>query len=149
KAVGSTRWDQAQIVVQSLKSGERKVLIEGGSDARYVSTGHIVYALGSDLLAIPFDEKRLKCVGGPVRILEKVMRSEQWNTAAAFFNFSNNGSMVYFLRDSPQVPVTILAFTDGVGVKEVLPFPAGHYANPRISPDGKQLVAEVEEGNGK
>jgi eukaryotic-like serine/threonine-protein kinase len=149
KAVGSTRWDQAQIVVQSLKSGERKVLIEGGSDARYVSTGHIVYALGSDLLAIPFDEKRLKCSGGPVRILEKVMRSEQWNTAAAFFNFSNNGSMVYFLRDSPQVPVTILAFTDGVGVKEVLPFPAGHYANPRISPDGKQLVAEVEGGNGK
>ena len=31
-----------QIVVQFLESGERRVLIEGGSDARYVPTGHIV-----------------------------------------------------------------------------------------------------------
>ena len=35
-ASGLTRWDQAQIVVQSLESGERKILWEGGSDARYV-----------------------------------------------------------------------------------------------------------------
>src|SRR5262249_29402115 len=28
------RWDNAQIVVQSLKSGDRKTLIKGGSDAR-------------------------------------------------------------------------------------------------------------------
>ena len=33
---GITRWDEAQIVVQSLESGERKILWEGGSDARYV-----------------------------------------------------------------------------------------------------------------
>ena len=35
---------RAQIVVQSLETGVRKTLIEGGSDARYVPTGHIVYA---------------------------------------------------------------------------------------------------------
>ena len=40
------RWDKARVVVQSLTSGERKTLIEGGSDGRYVPTGHIVYALG-------------------------------------------------------------------------------------------------------
>src|SRR5262249_27968503 len=79
KAVAPTRWD-AQIVVQSLKSGERKVLIDGGSDARYVPTGRIVYLLGSDLLAIRFDEKGLKCAGASVRILEKVMRSAQVDT---------------------------------------------------------------------
>jgi hypothetical protein len=36
-----TRWDKARIVAHSLRSGERKVLIEGGSDARYVPTGHL------------------------------------------------------------------------------------------------------------
>ena len=41
-------WDQAQIVVQSLKSRDRKVLISGGNDARYSPTGHIVYALAVD-----------------------------------------------------------------------------------------------------
>src|SRR5206468_8260629 len=43
---GQNRWDSAQIVVQSMKSGERKVVIPGGSDGRYVPTGHIVYTLG-------------------------------------------------------------------------------------------------------
>ena len=33
-AAGVTRWDEAQIVVQSLDSGERKILWEGGSDVR-------------------------------------------------------------------------------------------------------------------
>src|SRR5262249_46639829 len=42
KGAGPTAWDQAQIVVQSLKSGERKLIIDGGSDARYTPTGHIV-----------------------------------------------------------------------------------------------------------
>ena len=49
------RWDQARIVVQSLGSRERKTLIEGGSHARYVPTGHLVYARGGVLFAVPFD----------------------------------------------------------------------------------------------
>src|SRR5207247_10164193 len=40
--LGPDRWDNAKIVVQSLKSGERKALIEGGSDARYVATGRLL-----------------------------------------------------------------------------------------------------------
>ena len=39
---------QAQIVVQSLETGVSKTLIEGGSDARYVPTGHIVYVIGGN-----------------------------------------------------------------------------------------------------
>ncbi len=54
-ATGASRWDEAQIVVQLLDSGERKVLWTGGSDARYVPTGHLVYALEDVLFAIPFD----------------------------------------------------------------------------------------------
>ena len=34
------RWDKAKIVAHSLRSGERKVLIDGGGDVRYVRTGH-------------------------------------------------------------------------------------------------------------
>jgi serine/threonine protein kinase len=48
-------WDDAQIVAQSLKTGERKILVSGGSDARYIPTGHLVYALGDVLYAKAFD----------------------------------------------------------------------------------------------
>ena len=47
---GGTRRD---IVVQSLKSGERKTLIDGGSDARYLPTGHLVTRLAASLFAVP------------------------------------------------------------------------------------------------
>ena len=39
---GADRWDHAQLVVQSLTSNKRKVVLSGGSDGRYVSTGHIL-----------------------------------------------------------------------------------------------------------
>ncbi len=48
-------WTDAQVVVQSLDTSERRVLIEGGIDARYLPTGHLVYALAGNLLAVPFD----------------------------------------------------------------------------------------------
>jgi serine/threonine-protein kinase len=35
------RWNRGRILAYSPTSGERKVLIEGGSDARYVRTGHL------------------------------------------------------------------------------------------------------------
>ena len=68
-------WDKAQIVVQSLKTSERKTLVSGGSDGRYVPTGHIVYALGGVLFAVPFDLPRLAVTGGPVPVVEGVKRS--------------------------------------------------------------------------
>src|SRR5262245_28750905 len=89
------RWDKAQIVIQSLKSGERKVVIEGGSDARYLPTGHLVYALGSTLFAIRFDLKHLQVVGTAIPILEGVVRSYDGASGTAAFSVSNGGSLVY------------------------------------------------------
>ncbi len=36
---GGASWDDAQIVAQLLETAERKILLEGGTDARYVPTG--------------------------------------------------------------------------------------------------------------
>ena len=88
---GADRWDKAQIVAQSLKSGERKVLVEGGSDARYVPTGHLIYALAGTLLAVPFDVKRLAVTGGPVPVVEGVRAAG--NTGTSQFSVSDNGSL--------------------------------------------------------
>ena len=48
-----------RIALLSLDTGAYRILIEKGSFARYVSTGHLVYASGEVLLAVPFDLKRL------------------------------------------------------------------------------------------
>ena len=62
-------------MAQSLTSGERTVLVEGGSDARYVSTGHLVYALADELFAVAFDADSLSVVSGPVSLVQGVVRA--------------------------------------------------------------------------
>ncbi len=72
---GARTWDESRIVVQSLTTGERKEVIKGGSDARYLPTGHLVYALESTVLAVPFDVDTLNVTGGPVPVLDRVARA--------------------------------------------------------------------------
>jgi len=47
--------EEAKVVVQSLETGERRILIENAADGRYVPTGHIVFARLGTLMAAPFD----------------------------------------------------------------------------------------------
>ena len=76
-ASGATgeRWDKARIVTQSLRSGERKTLVDGGSDGRYVPTGHLVYSMSGIVFAVPMDVRGLEVTGEPVQIVEGVRRS--------------------------------------------------------------------------
>ena len=89
------RWDKARIVVQSLTSGEPKTLIEGGSDARYLPTGHLVYALSGIVYAVAFDVKRLEVYGPRVPVIQGVRRSLSGLNGAASFSVSSTGSLVY------------------------------------------------------
>src|SRR5215471_6178734 len=141
-------WDNAQIVVQSLTKSVRKPLIGGGADARYVPTGHLVYALGATLFAVPFDAMKLERTGGPVPILDGVLRASL-ASGAAHFGFAANGTMVHFAGNAVGNPETKVAFVNLGGEKKMLPLPPSLYREPRISPDGKQaaLLAEDEQGN--
>src|SRR5262249_3995243 len=145
-ASGSGSWDRAQIVVQSLKSGERHPLISGGSDARYVATGHIIYALGRRLLAIPFDLRKLQVAGGSVTIIDDVMRPPGNETGAADFSFSNN-DLVTYISATGDLANRTPALIDRAGIQKTLDIPAGPHNHPRISPNGKQLAVHKEDVN--
>jgi serine/threonine-protein kinase len=142
-------WDDAQIVAESLTSHERKTLITGGSDGRYVPTGHLVYVRGGVLMAIPFDLRRLAVVGGPVPVVEGVRRADGLATGAAHFDVSNTGSLVYFPGpvSGSSAAAYDLVLSDRAGSVERLKIPAGPYAQPRISPDGTRLAVAVANGS--
>jgi len=139
---GNDRWDKAQIVVQRLPSGERKTLIQGGSDARYVPTGHLVYALGNVLLAVPFDPGRLEVRGGAVAIVQGVRRADspEVNSGAAHVGLSNTGSLVYVPGLDSTTGAGTLALLDRKGNIEALKLSPGLYETPRVSPDGKRIA---------
>jgi serine/threonine-protein kinase len=139
------RWESARIVVQNLKSGERKTLIEGGTDARYVPTGHIVYALGATLYAVSFDARKLQVSGGQTPIVEGVMRAGA-GTGAAHYHFSDTGTLVYVPGSVEPLAQLRLALIDRAGTVKPLGIPAGLYRMPRISPDGKKIAFESTDG---
>ena len=157
-AATSDGWDKAQIVVQSLKSSERKTLVSGGSDGRYLPTGlgspkraereggHLVYALGGVLLAVPFDLPRLAVTGGAVPIVEGVKRS-QGTTGVAHFSVSSTGSLVFVPGPvSTSSAQSDLALIDRNETVQPLKLPPGAYEYPRLSPDGTRIAFGSEDG---
>ena len=142
---GAASWDTAQIVVQSLVTSERVVLIEEGRDARYVETGHLVYALNEVVFAVAFDLDAREVLGRPVSLVEGVRSSPL--TGAVQFAHSDNGSLAYVLGRSASSDLT-LALVGRNGVVEPLNVPPARYLTPRLSPDGEKLVVQTAEDDG-
>ncbi len=137
KAVSAERWGKAQIIVQSLKSGERKVLVEGGNAPRYLPTGHLIYAVGKTLMAVPFDVKRLTITGSSVALVDGVLTAV--NSGASQFSISTNGSLIY-VPASENKSENTLALVDRDGKVKPLPLPPADYWSPRVSPNGRQIA---------
>ena len=136
--VGS--WNQAQIVVQSLTTPERVVLVDGARDARYLTTGHLVYALNGAILAAPFDPGTRRITGAAVRLVSDVFDAGTV-TGAVHFDVAANGSLVYASRPGPA----LMTWVDRNGREELIPADARPYRHPRVSPDGTRIAVEIDD----
>jgi hypothetical protein len=92
--------DAADIYVHSLDTGERKLLLEGATDARYVASGHIVFAREGRLFAAPFDLDRLEIRGPETPVLDGINHAMYTGfsgreTGVAQFAVSPDGTLVY------------------------------------------------------
>jgi len=140
----SESFDDAHIAAYLPHTGQKKVVIEGGTHARYSPTGHLVYARNGKLLAVRFDPDRLQVTGQPVTVLEGVLMGR--NTGAANFDISASGDLVY-APGACDGGIRTLYWVDRSGQAEKLPLPARSYLHPRISPDGRRLAVEIEGTN--
>ena len=140
----SESFDDAQIAALSLRTGQTKVLVEGGTHPRYLPSGHLVYARNGKLLAVRFDPDRLEVTGQPITVIDGVLMSR--NTGAANFDVSAAGDLVY-APGQCEGGARTLHWVDRSGHAEPLPLPARSYLHPRISPDGRRLALEIEGAN--
>jgi serine/threonine-protein kinase len=144
--IDAGRWDDAQIVVQSLTSRERKTIISGGSDGRYVPSGHLIYAVSGSLFAVAFDPLTQTVRGAPVSVLAGVARSEAEVTGTAKFSVSETGSLVYVAGPADTSSnLRTLVLSDRNGVRIPLKLPPRNYAHPRVSPNGARLAVGIDE----
>ncbi len=138
-------WSDTELVVQTLASGERKVLVHGGADGRYVPSGHLLYLTRGTLTAAPFDLQRLEVTGGAVAMVGDVMQAantpnESTESGAGQFSVSSTGSLLYVSGGLFPDPERSLVWVDRHGAIEHLPFPSRPYLSPRISPDGHRVT---------
>jgi len=128
---------QSTIFVQSLQSGTRRELFEG-SAARYLPTGHILYASGSGLFAVAFDIDTLEVTGGRISVVEDIASGVQYSVSDA-------GTLAYVPGTSRNVPTgrRTLVWVDRNGREEPLGADPNAYFSPRISPDGTRVAVEI------
>ena len=140
------RWNAARIVVDSLESGERTTVIDGGTDARYLPSGHLVYARDDVLYAVSFDAQRLQVTSAPVAMVEAV-GATSGETGASHYFVADAGMLAYQPRLRTEATDTQLALIDRQGHIEPLSLPAGLFLEPRIAPDGKHVALLTDDGN--
>jgi serine/threonine-protein kinase len=140
-----TAWDEAQIVALSLASGERRVLWSGGTDARYVRSGHLVFFADEALHAVRLDLGSMTISGAPVLLVRGVQRAvpaRRVPTGSASYGVSDDGTLV-FVRSWATGDARVLALADRRGRIERLDVPPAAYAAPRFSPDGTRIAVHT------
>jgi eukaryotic-like serine/threonine-protein kinase len=146
-------WDTASVVIRSLDSGDERVLIANGSDARYVRTGHILYMKTGTLMAVPFDLASGQVTGAPVALIEGVMQAVNLGSTdieggAGQFAVSNTGTLVYANGGVTPMASSRLVWVDRQGKAEPLESaPPAPFVGFRLSPDGHRIAAAVRRGS--
>jgi eukaryotic-like serine/threonine-protein kinase len=138
-----TNYEDAEIVVYSMDSGQRKTVERGGFYGRYLPSGHLVYMHEGTMFAVVFDLKRLEATGQPAPILNGVVTAP--GNGAAQLTFSDAGNLAYVAGRSASENISIY-WMDRQGKFAPLHEIPGDYANPTFSPDGKRLALEIWAG---
>jgi serine/threonine-protein kinase len=134
------RW---RVVAYSLDTGATTLVRDGAGAARYLPTGHLVFAIGGTLYAAPFDLRTLKIAGPEVAVVEGVRRGL---TGAAHYDVSDSGVLTYVPGPaSTTTPPGGLVIADRTGALEPLPLPTGGYDFPRAAPNGKSIAFELSQ----
>jgi serine/threonine-protein kinase len=141
-----TNFDDGTIFIFVIKTGERKMIHQGGMFARYIPSGHIVFARSGTLFAIPFDLGHLKVTGSPTPFLEHVAMSS--GTGSAQYDFSNTGEFLYVVGND-QIGALALDWMDHEGKFQPLRSAPGDYMYPRFSPDGTKLALVLQDHGGR
>jgi serine/threonine protein kinase len=138
--------NQSQVAVLSLATGDQKILIPNGGNARYIDggeNGYILFAAEQALWAVGFDRERLEVLGNPFPVLERVY---QKLNHAANYGVSRNGTLVYNLNSGVEERA-VLAWVDRKGAIAPLPLPPARYDSPSLSPDGRRIALSLLEGS--
>ena len=131
---------EANLVVQPLPSGTRKVVQRGGYHGRYLPSGHLVYIHDGKFFAAPFDLDRLEVMGQPVPALADVASNA--DTGGAQFAVSAGGTLVYLPGQSVSSGA-LIHWMEREGKTTPLRATVVNWSNLLFAPDGRRLAMQI------
>ena len=146
RAVLFARWSlpgggDSRIEAVMLDSGKRRVVLENADDPFVLSSGHLLFVRGENVLIAPFDSTRLTVTGPAVPLVDKVRQSASLSMPE--LAVSRSGTLAYL----PAADIAgALGLVDRDGSFQPLGPPPGDYDHPRASPDGRSVAYVVREG---
>ena len=138
----NTDYDNANIVVQPLPGGPKKIVQRGGMHGRYVASGHLLYVHGGTLFAAPFDLSRQEVTGRSVPVVEGVNAS----TGTGIANFEVSSNTLVYISGAHNIDESPIFWMDHLGQTTPLRAMPVNWSNPRFSPDGTKLAMDIAEG---
>ena len=129
-------WDDAEVVLRSLSSEEETILLKGGSDARYVETGHLTYANGDRLFGVGFDLETGTMHGSQYEVMRGLTRALALSSAN--YGVARDGTLAYLSRLGE--PVRTLVWVDREGNEYEIPMRSGNYWYAQLSPDDSMVA---------
>jgi Tol biopolymer transport system component len=126
----------SEIVVRDLDTGAERVVAQG-DDARYASSGHLLFARGQTLFAVPFDANTLDALGPVVRVVEGV---QQTTRGGGVFDV-NDSAMLVYARGIGGAQRRLVR-VDRQGKASAFDMAPRNLQSPHVSPDGSKIVFE-------
>jgi serine/threonine-protein kinase len=145
RAVLFTAWrgftaETTEIGVLDLESRQRRTLIENGSRARYVASGHLIFGRGGRIFVAPFDVERRAVTGPPVPVPEHIAYIP--DLGIPHLAVSDGGRLAFIPGGGPA-PRLRLVSVDLEGRETPLTETRRAYMYPRFSPDGERLAVTI------
>ncbi len=133
-------FENAHLIVHSMKTGESKEVLSGATYGRYVSTGHLAYLHAQAIYSVPFDLKTMTVTGPPQSRITDV--DSYFTSGLAHFAVSNDGSLFYIPRDPTETDRELVWVDRSGGTTPVTPTHRS-YQEVKISPDGNRLLVTM------
>ena len=130
--------DVDAVFVGSLDSKEKKLIVEGSTNAAYAAPGYLLFYRDKTLLAQRFDLKQFVLSGEPVTVLADIEYFPQVKRAA----FAASDSGLLAAQSGAGVVLSQLLWFDRKGKELGAAGKPDVYGNVAISPNGKSLALD-------
>jgi serine/threonine-protein kinase len=144
-------YDQSDVRMVSLDSGEVTTIYRGGGAPRATMSGELLFVQDNTMFAIAWDGRNPVSSGLPIPVLENVEASvgnQEDDDGSAQYAVDHSGNLLYIDRGGSEGEITQMAWYE-YETDEITPLgPPSHSIDAVLSHDGRFIaVSRLRDGN--